>query len=82
MGADKLAENTPNAPKFICPICLPKTKSLDFNEKRLYPMSVVRAIKPIDLSFKSERLSLSMITCLTFISSTKMFASNDLDVSE
>ena len=22
MGADKLAENTPNAPKVICPICL------------------------------------------------------------
>ena len=30
MSADKSAENTPNAPKFICPICL------DFNEKRLH----------------------------------------------
>jgi hypothetical protein len=30
MGADKLAENTPNAPKFICPNCLPKPKSLVF----------------------------------------------------
>ena len=30
MGADKLAENTPNAPKFICPNCLPKPKSLEF----------------------------------------------------
>ena len=30
MGADKSAENTPNAPKFICPICLPKPKSLEF----------------------------------------------------
>ena len=28
MGADKLAENTPNAPKLICPNCLPKPKSL------------------------------------------------------
>ena len=30
MGADKLAENTPNAPKFIGPNCLPKPKSLGF----------------------------------------------------
>ena len=33
MGADKLAENTPNAPKYICPICLPKPKSLGFLKK-------------------------------------------------
>ena len=26
MGADKSAKNTPNVPKFICPICLPKPK--------------------------------------------------------
>ena len=26
MGADKSAENTPIAPKFICPNCLPKLK--------------------------------------------------------
>ena len=30
MGADKSAENTPNAPKFICPNCLLKPKSLGF----------------------------------------------------
>ena len=30
MGADSLAENTPNAPEFICPVCLPKPKSLGF----------------------------------------------------
>ena len=30
MGADKFTENTLNAPKFICPNCLPKTKSLGF----------------------------------------------------
>jgi hypothetical protein len=30
MGADKLAENTPNAPKIICPNCLPKPKILGF----------------------------------------------------
>ena len=41
MGADKLAENTTNAPKLICPICLPKPKSLGFDEKRLHWASVV-----------------------------------------
>jgi hypothetical protein len=30
MGADSLAKNTQNAPEFICPICLPKPKSLEF----------------------------------------------------
>ena len=37
MGADKSADNTPNAPKFICP------KVWDFDEKRLHWASVVRA---------------------------------------
>jgi hypothetical protein len=44
MGADKLAENTTNAPKLICPICLPKPKSLGFDEKRLHWASVVSGI--------------------------------------
>ena len=30
MGADSLAEYTPNDPEFICPICLPKPKSSGF----------------------------------------------------
>ena len=30
MGTVSSAENTPNALKFICPICLPKPKSLGF----------------------------------------------------
>ena len=30
MGTDSLAENTPNAPEFICPICLPKPKNSGF----------------------------------------------------
>ena len=30
MGADILAENTPNAPQFIGPICLLKPKSLGY----------------------------------------------------
>ena len=34
MGADKSAENTPNAPKIFGPICLPKPKSLGFSKKK------------------------------------------------
>ena len=34
MGADSLAENTPNAPEFICPIYLPKPKSSGFQSKK------------------------------------------------
>ena len=35
MGANKLAENTPNAPKTFGPICLPKPISLEFSDKAL-----------------------------------------------
>ena len=38
MGADNLAENTTNALEFICS----SPKVLDFNEKRLHWVSVVR----------------------------------------
>ena len=41
MGADKLAKNTPNAPKCICPIFCPSPKVWDFDEKRLHRASVV-----------------------------------------
>ena len=34
MGADKMAENTPNTPKFICPNCMSKLKSLGFLWKK------------------------------------------------
>ena len=34
--ADCLAENTPNAPKFFGPICLPKPKSSGFSKKPLW----------------------------------------------
>ena len=44
MGADSSAENTPNAPEFICPICLPNSKSSRFQWKRLHWASVVRGI--------------------------------------
>ena len=36
--------NTPNAPEFICLICLPSPQVLDFNEKRLYWSFVVRVL--------------------------------------
>ena len=42
MGADKSAENTPNAPKFVDPICLHKPKSLGFSKKNSLCVSVVR----------------------------------------
>ena len=34
MGADSSAEINPNVPKFICPNCLPKPKSLGFQWKK------------------------------------------------
>ena len=34
MGAYSSAENAENAPKFICPICLPKPKNLGFQWKK------------------------------------------------
>jgi hypothetical protein len=36
MVADSLAENTSNAPEFICAIYLPSPKVQVFNEKRLH----------------------------------------------
>ena len=47
MGADKSAENTPNAPKFLGPICLPNPKSLRFWIKRSLWVSVVRGCQPL-----------------------------------
>ena len=43
MDADSLDENTPNAPEFICPICLPMPKSSGFQwKKKPHWVSVVR----------------------------------------
>ena len=42
MGANKSAENTPNAPNIFGPICLPKPKSLRFSKKSSLWVSVVR----------------------------------------
>ena len=42
MGADSLAENTPNTPTIIWPIY---TKDWEIVEKRIHQASVVRALK-------------------------------------
>jgi hypothetical protein len=44
IDADKLAKNTPNAPKFIWQNCLPKPKSLKFDEKRFHWASVAAIV--------------------------------------
>ena len=33
-GADKSTKNTPNAPEFICPICLPKPECYELQWKK------------------------------------------------
>ena len=50
MGADSLAENTLNAPEFICPICLPKPR-------RLHWLAVVRWIRVKSEHSYSESLA-------------------------
>ena len=57
MGVDKLAESTPNAPKCICPNCLPKPKSLGFDEKWLHWASVSSINVETDQEFQLEFLA-------------------------
>ena len=47
MGADESAENTPNAPYFLVPICLSKPKSLGFLKKALSGCPLGCAIKDL-----------------------------------
>ena len=52
MGAESLAENTPNDPKFICPICLPNLSAQAQKfwismKKRLHWASVVHVLTNI-----------------------------------
>jgi hypothetical protein len=55
MGADSSAENTPNAPEFICPIYLPKPKSSGFQwKKKLHWASVVRDFKHFAMRYPVE----------------------------
>ena len=56
MGADKSAENTPNAPKFICPLHFAQTKRRDFNEKRVHWASVVRAHREEYKDIKDQKV--------------------------
>ena len=51
MGADKLAENTPNAQNLSAQIVCPSPKVWDFDEKRLYLASAVR--DPNEVQFPS-----------------------------
>ena len=61
MGADKLAKNSPNAQKFICP----SPKVWDFDEKRLHWVSVVRAFP----SWKQNRSLVGLKSRETFCQS-------------
>ena len=45
MGADSSAENSPNAPEFICPICLTKSKSSGFQWEKASLGLAVELIK-------------------------------------
>ena len=60
MGADGLAENTPNAPELICPICLPKPKNSGFQWKRFHWASVVRGCSKVG----KHHLILCTIVCI------------------
>ena len=62
MGADKLAENTPNATKIVAPNCLPKPKSLDFDEKRLHWASVVRISYESTIMKKTRKIQLQVFS--------------------
>ena len=64
MGADSLDENTPNAPEFICPICLPKPKSSGFQWKK----ASLGVCSPWILT-RMKRLSVSSAT--QFLGQTK-----------
>ena len=70
MVAFKLAENTPNAPKFFGPICLPKPKSLGFSKKNSLWVSVVRVLCCDSKSVTSEVIIIvspikSSLECVT-----------------
>ena len=56
MGADKSAENNPNAPEFICPICLPKPKSSGFQWKKASLGVHSPWIKPNGNGYKAKKI--------------------------
>ena len=64
MGADSLAENTPNAPEsaqFVCP----SPKVLDFNEKKA-SLSVRSPCNNPFRNYESELLPFSYKSCMIF----------------
>ena len=67
MGADSLAENTPNAPESICPICLPKPKSSGFQWKKASLgahslCTLLFELSPYFLAVSSKHLELTPCT--------------------
>ena len=54
ISADSSAENTPNTPEFICPICMPKPKSSGFkwNKSKSKYISRLRVIKILARFYK------------------------------
>jgi hypothetical protein len=66
MGADSLAENTPNALKNFSPKCPPKPKSLKFRKKALW-VSVVRGPYFWTLHCKSCKSMVSYQSALIYV---------------
>ena len=66
MGVDSLAENSPNTPELIYPICLPKPKGLYFNEKKAL-LGVrrlqVRPLYGLDFKGKEEAVAVELSWC-------------------
>ena len=63
MGVDKLAENTQNAPKCICPNCLPKPK-------RFHLASIVRDLQFIAVTIESAFTITFLVVSRTFMTNT------------
>ena len=57
MGAEGLAENTPNAPNLSAQFVCPSPRVLDFNEKRLHWAFLVPAHRDTHLFFLCKAFS-------------------------
>ena len=57
MGADKLAENTPNVPKLFGPICLPKPKCLGFSKSPLLPLAAFAILEYTLVNFDPTKVT-------------------------
>ena len=68
MGADTLAENTPNAPQIFGPICLPKPKSVGFSKRSSLWVSVVRGYMEEMASSEAQANSASTLGEFSWLS--------------